>query len=44
MREKESLRRNARERLGEVVSLEIRLVDAIPRTANGKLRGVVCNV
>ena len=43
-RDKESLRRNARERLGEIVSLEIRLMDAIPRTANGKLRGVVCNV
>ena len=43
-REKESVRRNARERLGEAVSLEIRLVDAIQRTANGKLRGVVCNV
>ena len=43
-RDKDNLHRNARERLGEVVSLEIRLVAAIPRTANGKLRGVVCNV
>jgi len=43
-RDKEILQRNARERLGEVVSIEIRLVDAIQRTANGKLRGVVCNI
>jgi len=43
-REKEGLRRNTRERLGKAVSIEIRMVDAIPRTANGKLRGVVCNV
>jgi len=39
-----TLRANARHRLGDKVSLEIRLVDAIPRTANGKFKGVVCNV
>jgi len=43
-RDKDNVRRNARERLGEAVRLEIRLVDAIQRTANGKLRGVVCNI
>ncbi len=43
-REEEIVLRNARERLGEAVSLEIRLVDTIQRTANGKLRGVVCNI
>ena len=35
---------NLRERLGEAVALEIRPVDAIPRGANGKFRGVVCNL
>jgi phenylacetate-CoA ligase len=39
-----TLRANARHRLGDEVSLEIRLVDSIPRTANGKFKGVVCNV
>lgn len=38
------LQRNARHRLGEDTALEIRLVDAIPRTASGKFKGVVCNV
>lgn len=31
-------------RLGEDVAVEIRLVDAIPRRANGKFKGVVCNI
>ena len=35
---------NARERLGDSTQLEIRLVDTIPRTRNGKFKGVVCNV
>jgi phenylacetate-CoA ligase len=39
-----TLRANARHRLGDEVSLEIRLVDSIPRTANGKFKGVACNV
>lgn len=39
-----TLRANARHRLGEEISLDIRLVDSIPRTANGKFKGVVCNV
>lgn len=43
-RTSERLRRNACQRLGETVSLEIQLVDAIPRTSNGKFRGVVCSV
>ena len=43
-RTRETLQANARHRLGEGIALEIRLVDAIPRTGNGKLKGVVCNV
>lgn len=35
---------NARERLGDGVQIKIATVDAIPRTKNGKFRGVVCNV
>ena len=35
---------NARERLGDDIRIEVRLVDAVPRTRNGKLKGVVCNV
>ncbi len=35
---------NARCRLGNKVTLEIKLVDAIPRTGNGKFKSVVCNV
>lgn len=35
---------NARQRLGNSTAVEIHLVDAIARTANGKLKGVVCNV
>lgn len=38
------LERNARYRVGEVVSLDIRLVDAIPRTGNGKLKLVVSSL
>ena len=43
-RTKEKLLGKLRFRLGEDVALEIRLVDAIPRSANGKFKGVVCNV
>jgi phenylacetate-CoA ligase len=43
-RTREALQNKARQRLGGQVALEIRLVDAIPRTANGKFKGVVCNV
>ena len=32
---------NARERLGERTAIEVRAVDSIPRTKNGKFRGVV---
>jgi len=35
---------NARERLGEEVAVELRAVSAIPRGANGKFKGVVCNL
>jgi phenylacetate-CoA ligase len=41
---KESLVANARERLGPDVAIEVRTVEAVPRTRNGKLKGVVCNV
>jgi len=43
-RTRRTLHSNARHRLGEGIALEIRLVDAIPRTANGKFKGVVCSV
>ena len=43
-RARQALLRNARERLGDHVALEIRLVDRIPRSANGKFKGVVCNI
>jgi len=43
-RTRETLRNNARYRLGDGIALEIRLVDAIPRTKNGKFKGVICNV
>lgn len=35
---------NARHRLGNCLDVRIRLVDAIPRTANGKFKGVVCTI
>lgn len=38
------LRTNASERLGGSVLINVQVVNAIPRTRNGKLRGVVCNV
>jgi phenylacetate-CoA ligase len=31
-------------RLGDAITVEIRLVDSIPRTKNGKFKGVVCNI
>jgi phenylacetate-CoA ligase len=40
----ERLLDNARERLGERMAIEVRPVESIPRTPNGKFRGVVCNV
>ena len=43
-RTRETLQSNARYRLGDGVALEIQLVDSIPRTKNGKFKGVVCNV
>src|SRR5712691_5630403 len=43
-RTRETLQSNARYRLGGGIALEIRLVDSIPRTRNGKFKGVVCNV
>jgi phenylacetate-CoA ligase len=43
-RTKEKLLGKLRFRLGEDVAFQIRLVDAIPRSANGKFKGVVCNV
>jgi phenylacetate-coenzyme A ligase PaaK-like adenylate-forming protein len=35
---------NARERLGNEIAIDVRRVDAVPRTSNGKLKGVVCTV
>jgi phenylacetate-CoA ligase len=43
-RTREVLQSNVRHRMGDGIGLEIRLVDAIPRTSNGKFKGVVCNV
>lgn len=43
-RTRDVLKSNARHRLGNGIELDIRLVDAIPRTRNGKFKGVVCNV
>ncbi len=43
-RTRETLRSNVRYRLGEGIALEIQLVDSIPRTRNGKFKGVVCNI
>ena len=43
-RTRETLQSNARYRLGDGIALEIQLVDSIPRTRNGKFKGVVCNV
>jgi phenylacetate-CoA ligase len=43
-RTKEQLLGKLRFRLGEDVALEVKLVDSIPRAANGKFKGVVCNV
>lgn len=35
---------NARERLGDVMRIEVHPVPEVPRTATGKLRAVICNV
>jgi phenylacetate-CoA ligase len=43
-RTRETLQNNTRYRLGDGIALEIQLVDSIPRTRNGKFKGVVCNV
>lgn len=41
---RKTLHKNVRHRLGDEIALEIRLVDSIPRTANGKFRGVVSDI
>jgi len=41
---RKTLQNNVRHRLGDKIALEIRLVDSIPRTANGKFRGVVSDI
>jgi phenylacetate-CoA ligase len=41
---RQTLEENFRLRLGPGIALETRVVDAIPRTANGKFKGVVCNL
>jgi phenylacetate-CoA ligase len=38
------LMRNARDRIGNGVAIAVRTVGSIPRTRNGKFRGVVCKV
>ena len=43
-RTRDHLIANARERLGPDIGLDVKLVDAVPRTSRGKLKGVVCNV
>src|SRR5712691_12826559 len=43
-RTRETLENNTRYRLGDGIALEIRLVEAISRTRNGKFKGVVCNI
>jgi len=43
-RNRDTLESNTRERLGDDIAFEIRFVNAIPRTKNGKFKGVVCNV
>lgn len=43
-RTRRTLIENARERLGDDVAVELRAVAAIPRTANGKFKGVVCTI
>ncbi len=43
-RTRETLQNNTRYRLGDGIALEIQLVESIPRTRNGKFKGVVCNV
>jgi phenylacetate-CoA ligase len=38
------LMHNARERIGSGVAISVHTLDNIPRTRNGKFRGVVCEV
>lgn len=38
------LMHNARERIGHNITIAVRTLDNIPRTRNGKFRGVVCEV
>ena len=40
----QALIKNARQRLGPEVDVEIEVVSIIPRTSNGKFRSVVCNI
>jgi len=44
MSTEEQLLSNARSRLGPDMRIDIQSAQSIPRTANGKFRGVVCNV
>ncbi|HEX9395336.1 MAG TPA: phenylacetate--CoA ligase family protein [Burkholderiales bacterium] len=43
-RERDTVLANARERLGEEVAIELRCVERIARGAQGKFKGVVCNL
>ena len=43
-RTRTSLRANVSHRLGDGIALEIRVVESIPRSANGKFKAVVCTV
>jgi phenylacetate-CoA ligase len=43
-RDAETLLRGLRERLGSSMRIELRLVEAIPRSANGKYRWVISKV
>lgn len=40
----QQLRKNVRERLGQSMNVEIKHVDALPRTRNGKVRQAVCSI
>ena len=41
-RTRNSIRSAAAERLGNGVQIEVKTVESIPRTHNGKLRSVIC--
>lgn len=42
--QKQQLITNIKERLGQSMNVEVKLVDAIPRTKNGKVRQAICNL